>query len=226
VDEEQFLAEALQGWASMAMRRAHASEDGTPSAEFLDSAADAYQQILARLPHRRLEKGASLLGLATIEADRFVLDRDPSRQAKAREYLERVRDAEEFNGTPLKSLALDQLNELDNVFVVVALAEPLPPALTPLPPTGPILPPVGTPAQLDSFGRAPVPDDGRTESADHPEAPGFKVRQTGVEVIPVAAEDVPPKATQVAPPPDDESEEMSLAEPAETDQDESPEQPD
>lgn len=190
IDDGPFLAEALQRAAAMAMSRAQAGEDGTPSAEFLDMAADAYQELLERLPHRTLEKGVALFGLATIEADRFVLDRDLSHQDKARQYLERIRDAAEFNGTPLKTLALEQLNTLDDLFVVVALADPLPPpTVTPLPPA-----------------LQPPPTTNQPPGPVQPDAPGIPARQSGVQLIPIAKDEVPPKASEGFSSPDEDAE--------------------
>lgn len=221
IDDGPFLAEALQRAAAMAMSRAQAGEDGTPSAEFLDMAADAYQELLERLPHRTLEKGVALFGLATIEGDRFVLDRDLSHQDKARQYLERIRDAAEFNGTPHKAVALEQLNRLDDLFVVIALADPLPlPTITPLPPALQPLPST-PPSQLPSTANQPPAMPKQPPGPVHPDAPGITVRQSGIELIPIAKDEVPPKAGQIfsssdedSEPPAEQSEEASIDESA------------
>ncbi len=203
------------------MSRAQAGEDGTPSAEFLDMAADAYQELLERLPHRTLEKGVALFGLATIEADRFVLDQDLSHQDKAREYLERIRDAAEFNGMPHKAVALEQLNRLDDLFVVIALADPLPPpTITPLPPALQPLPST-PPSQLPSMADQPPAMTRQPPGPVHPDAPGTTARQSGVELITITKDGVLPKASQVfssleedSEPPAERPEETSIDESA------------
>jgi len=129
VKEDWFKLETMRSRAAIAMSRAHAAEDGTPSEEFLGFAAAAYQDIIESYPGRDLAVGVALCGLATIEEDRFILDGDPARQDAARDYLERVRDREGLNGTPIMSVALDRLNTLDETFVQVTLAEPPPPVV-------------------------------------------------------------------------------------------------
>ena len=205
-EDEAFLAEAIQGRAQMAMSRVNVGEDGTPAAEFLDLAADAYRELLERVPHRTLEKGAALFGLATIEADRFVLDRDLAHREKARQYLERIRDAAEFNGPPFKALALEQLNELDDVFVVVALADPLPPPAFPQLPPALQPPPATAVPSASTADQPPSTSEQKPASVVHPEAPGIKVRQSGVELIPISKDEVPPKVTQLMPPPAEQDE--------------------
>ncbi|HUU84442.1 MAG TPA: hypothetical protein VM243_13155 [Phycisphaerae bacterium] len=207
-EDELFLVQTLQSRALMAMSRARVAEDGTPAPEFLDLAAEAYEELLQRVPHRTLEKGAALFGLATVEADRFVLDRDPSHKDNARQYLERIRDAAEFNGTPLKARALEQLNALDDVFVIVALAAPLPPPTATPVPTTPVSPP-GTPPFVTVTPATPGqadPTDAQVSPRVHPDAPNATVRQQGVEVIPLSRDEVPPEIRRLTPRPPEEPE--------------------
>lgn len=122
-DDPQFERQALRRQAYMAMSRAGAAEDGTPSREFLEMAQEAFQSLLERHGEKPLDAGAALMGLATVEEDLFVLDRDPAHKEKAREYLERIANDASFNGTPYQTIALERLNTLDETFIQVALVD-------------------------------------------------------------------------------------------------------
>ena len=73
----------------------------------------------------------------------FVLDDDPAHRERAEKYLATLRDDATFAGTPLQTVAIDRLNDLDEIFVTVKF-EPRP-APTPVPGElirmGPTLPP-------------------------------------------------------------------------------------
>jgi hypothetical protein len=122
-DSETLILDALRRRAVMAMNRAHAADDGTPSSEFLDMARDAYEEMLQRFPDRHLDLGAALIGLATIEEDLFILDDDLAHKEEARGFLERIRDNANLNGTPFQTIALERLNALDQTFVQVVMVD-------------------------------------------------------------------------------------------------------
>ena len=128
---EAVVVQTLRRRAAMAMRRAHAAEDGKPSVEFLDLAEAAYQGVLNRFPNRSLDVGVALCGLASIEEDRFVLDSDPAHQEAARRYLQRIRDDGQLTGTPIVSVALARLNTLDETFLPIVIAAALPTTAVP-----------------------------------------------------------------------------------------------
>ncbi len=184
---------AIRRRAYTAMSRAHAAADGTPSAEFLDLAQDAYQEIIDQHPDKVLDVASALLGLATIEQDRFVLDQDSSHKGAVLKYLERILDDKALIGTPFQTAASDRKNTLDSVFVTVAMVDapvqPLapPPGLnipapqtglpsadtTPVqPPTGLVPPAPGSSTQIggeDADSAAPA-DDPADQSAAGDEA--------------------------------------------------------
>ncbi|MHC4064320.1 MAG: hypothetical protein ACYSUI_07445 [Planctomycetota bacterium] len=164
---EGLIVLTLRSRAEMAMSRAHAAEDGTPSTEFLDLAEAACKEVLDRFPDRSLDVGPALSILATIEEDRFVLDSDPAHKEAARGYLERVRDDDQFTGTPLLGVALERLNDLEETFVPVVIAEPLPPVLPPAI-AAPPPPTVSSPAGDTQFRQIPaseVPPQVREQAA-------------------------------------------------------------
>ncbi len=162
--DEAFICETLRMRASVAMERAHAHETGEPSAEFLDAAQAAYDELLRRFPEQATAVGAALCGLATIEEDRFILDGDLSRKDKARGFLERVRDNSALTGHPIQTVALDRLNKLDETFVQVTLAPPIIPQITPVTQPGGVIGPMG--ATPDNPIPVEVGETVRTNIAD------------------------------------------------------------
>jgi hypothetical protein len=187
--EDSFIRETLRLRARLAMDRAGAADDGTPSAEFLEMARAAYEESLSRYPDAALDRAASLMGLATVEEDLFVLDQDPSHKQQAREYLERVRDDQALNGMPFQSIALERLNALDGTFRLIVLAETPPPPM----PLGPLM---GPPASLAPDAPAEVtaaPGTGTAEPETVVWSPDKqpKVRVQGATLERVSADQVP-----------------------------------
>ncbi len=129
-EDQVFIPETLRRRASMAMNRAQAADDGTPSAEFLEMARAAYQEVIERYPGRSLDVAAALIGLATIEEDFFILDDDLAHKDACRGFLEQIRDNAELNGTPFQTVALERLNALDRTFVQVVMVDAPPVAVT------------------------------------------------------------------------------------------------
>lgn len=184
-----FIRETLRRRAALAISRADAADDGTPSAEFLEMARSAYQTVLERYPNRVLDYGAALTGLATIEEDLFILDQDLSHKEKARQYLELVRDNEALNGMPFQSIALERLNALDQTFVQVAMVDAPRPAPTPEDLVGPpasLAPPVSTGAAAVSASQAPTTQPVVWSPDKQP-----SIEVEGVKLERISAEDVP-----------------------------------
>lgn len=191
--DDALVLESLRRRAQISMSRAHAAEDGTPSAEFLDLAMDAYQQILDRFGSNPVDFGMALFGLATIEEDRFVLDNDPAHKENVRGYLERVRDNEPLTGTPFQTVALERINALDRTFVTVAMNVGIvaPPIGPPLLGQGPATTPgAASPPPTDTLGAAgkqtvvpaPIespPDTPETVAAQPAKAPPTAASQAG-----------------------------------------------
>ena len=167
-EDEGFAIDALRRRAGMAMNRAHAAADGTPSREFLDMARAAFEEMLQRHPDRALDVGAALIGLATIEEDLFILDDDLAHKEAARRFLEQVRDDQDLNGTPFQTIALERLNALDETFVQVVMVEkPVVPAAAPGSAGGEAASPDMTPPELGESVERKAPEGETTEpSAD------------------------------------------------------------
>ena len=188
--DQNLVVETMRRRAAIAMHRAQAAEDGTPSTEFLDLARAAYDDILERFPNRDLDVGVALSGLATIEENLFVLDGDPAHKEAARKYLDRIIERPGLNQTPVQLLAVDRKNSLDQTFVQVALAPPAP-AATPQGLSGPGLQKLdGPPAHLQQKANELLKkSDPSTEGPPAPPAPAAD------EPAPTPAEsDSPPPA--------------------------------
>ena len=101
--------------------------DNPPQAEFNELARSGCQELLKRFPINPLAVGVARTGLATVEANAFVLDGDPAHKEQARTYLNSVLEDARLAGMPFQLEAADRLNELDETFTQVTFAPPLPP---------------------------------------------------------------------------------------------------
>jgi hypothetical protein len=92
--------------------------------DLLREAEKASQTLLTDYGDQAIPAAAALLGLATIEANLFVLDGDPGHKDKALNFLTQIRDdPEKFGGTPFMARALEAINQLDKTFQIVTIAE-------------------------------------------------------------------------------------------------------
>ena len=107
------------------------NDPGSMTPEALMAAEGACKRLIRDYGNEPVAVGTALLQLATIEGNRFVLDGDPSRKDKAREYLEQISRNERklFTATPYMQRALAALNELDHTFQSVKMAAAPPTAL-------------------------------------------------------------------------------------------------
>ena len=154
-DDPDFVLRATLFRAERGLARAMNGSNGFDPT-YVEDAADAYQEILSRFADQPLAVGAALSGLAAVEENRFVVDRDPSHRDRARRYLERIRDDERMSTTPFMAVALARLNNLDATFTEVRIAPPLP-RPEPL---------VGPPAPEDSPSGPPPAEASDTTGTD------------------------------------------------------------
>ena len=96
--------------------------------QHLDRAEKAYLELVEAYPDRMPVVGMAMSALATIAENRFVADEDLSHKEVARGYLTELQNGARFKGTPFQVDAAERLLHLDEVFQVIALAEPLAPA--------------------------------------------------------------------------------------------------
>jgi hypothetical protein len=156
--DDAFRISALNDKAFMAMRlaqRALAEPVGAdaPAAQrkedvmrYLDEARSAYERVVREHADHALYAGRASFGLFEVEATAFVADGDTARRERAEQHLKRVLDNPALNGTPLQTVAIGLLNDLDAVFTQIEF--PARPAVEPTPPTpapttlGPLTPEV------------------------------------------------------------------------------------
>jgi len=112
---------ALMQLGSQALRLAQLV-DMPPDAEFNQSARYAFEQLLARFAASPLAFGMAHNGLATVEENEFVLDRDLAHRDKARDHLGAVVGHSTLTATPYHRMASDRLAQLDDVFTIVRFA--------------------------------------------------------------------------------------------------------
>ena len=127
--DRDFKMSALLRKAREAIRLTLGQEDGFHP-EYLDEAKNAYRELLEGYPQRPAVTATALLGLATLEESSFATDADLRHRDAAEEYLNRLVNEPQFKGTPVQTEAARRLQEYDETFQVIAMAEPepLPPA--------------------------------------------------------------------------------------------------
>lgn len=124
--DESFVLMGLIDQGTIALRKS--AEAATPPDRELNQVARAaFEELLRRFPNNPLALGVGHCGLATVEANEFVLDGDVAHKDRARRHLETVQSTELLNGTPYQTRAIEQLARLDKVFTPVVFAPPLPP---------------------------------------------------------------------------------------------------
>jgi len=131
---DQALVEPLDPGATEAQRRSRVEQ-------FLADARAAYERITTEFASHALYCGRARFGLFEVEATAFVLDGDAGHRTRAEEQLKKILDNAALNATPLQTVAIDLLNDLDQVFTPVQF--PSRPAPTPVPtpvPLGPVPP--------------------------------------------------------------------------------------
>lgn len=124
--DDVFLLEALVDQARHALRLSNDVPD-PPDRELNETAESALEQLRSDFGSNPLALGYALNALATVEENKFTLDRDPSHKETAREYLQQVVDTPSLNGMPYQRMALDRLERIDSTFSRVDIAFPAAP---------------------------------------------------------------------------------------------------
>lgn len=126
-----FKCDALMQGANLAIQLATRENELNP--EFLPEARQGFERIVKEHKDQTLYYGRALFGLFQVEANQFAVDGDPAHRAAAARYLETIRDDARFTSTPLGTMALNQLNAIDEIFTTIefASAPPKPTATAP-----------------------------------------------------------------------------------------------
>lgn len=178
-----FKLEALLLKADTAMAIALNSESGVDPM-FLNEARAAFEEIVTKHKDLPIHYGRALFGLFQIEANEFSVDGDMSHRDKAEGYLEQLRDEQRLAGVPFQTMAIDKLNELDDIFTKVTFPErPASVTQTVIPqggsqPSASVT--LGTPTAVE----APVEADAAAD-----EAPEVQDVEAGAEETPPSTDD-------------------------------------
>lgn len=97
-----------------------------PDRELNEHAGSSFTDLLARFGDNPIARGVALCGLATVEENRFLLDRDYGHKDTAREFLTRIVEDARLNGMPFQKIAIDRRKALDNTFVILQFDNPMP----------------------------------------------------------------------------------------------------
>jgi len=95
-----------------------------PDTELNEVARSSFSQLREQFPHNALAVGASLIGLATVEANEFAHDADPAHKEKIKNYLVQARDSSLLSGLPFQRIAIERLNRLDDMFEPIVTVAP------------------------------------------------------------------------------------------------------
>lgn len=152
--DDVFLLEALVDQARHALRLSNEVPD-PPDRELNEMAESALKQLHSDFASNPLALGYALNALATVEENKFTLDRDLSHKDAAREYLQKVVDTAALNGMPYQRMALDRLDRLDSIFSRVDIAFPAAP---------PVNEDADDSAAPDDEGEGAAEDDGGTDT--------------------------------------------------------------
>ncbi len=133
-----FKMNALFVKASAAERLA-ASPDGF-NEDVVNRAEEAYDMLLGEFSDRALVIARAQLGLVVVAENRFATDGDPKHKDRARDLLTAISENKDVQGTPLQTLAVAKLQELDDTFTRVVMLDPPPPPPEPVGPAAPIAP--------------------------------------------------------------------------------------
>ena len=116
--DEDFVFRGLMDRGSQALRLAR-EVPASPDPELNTMAREAFEELLRQFGDKRLAVGIAHCGLATVEENEFVLDRDTAHKDRAEEHLTAVIEDPLLSGMPFQRLALDRRCALDKVFAEV-----------------------------------------------------------------------------------------------------------
>jgi hypothetical protein len=119
-DDPHFKCDALMQGANLAMTLATREDALNPA--YLPEAKQGFERIVKEHKDQTLYYGRALYGLFQVEANQFAVDGDPAHRQAAVGYLEAIKDNAQFRQTPFESLAISQLNAIDEIFTKIEFA--------------------------------------------------------------------------------------------------------
>ncbi|NOX60113.1 MAG: DUF1517 domain-containing protein [Planctomycetes bacterium] len=158
-----FKVSALIRQADLALNLAMTGEEGVDDS-FLSVARKAFEAVVRDHKNRPLQYGRALYGLFQVEANAFAIDNDASHREAAEAHLQKLRDDSRLVGTPFQTMAIDKLNELDEIFTLVTFAKrPEATIQAVISPESGISPEPGTPSASVTIG-APAKEEDSDKS--------------------------------------------------------------
>ncbi|MCA9253160.1 MAG: hypothetical protein R3E58_20480 [Phycisphaerae bacterium] len=118
---QDFKIEAALKRGNMALSIAMNNPGGI-DLEFLKDAKSAFEEVVNKYKSKPIPYGRALYGLYQVEANAFAVDGDSGRKAAAAGYLTTLRDDTRLAGVPFQTMAIDRLNEIDELFTKVEFA--------------------------------------------------------------------------------------------------------
>lgn len=125
VTDDRFVRSSLMEQGQQALRLA-TLVDASPDHDLTIRAQSAFEELLRRYGDEPLARGIALSGLATVEENLFVLDRDLAHKERTQEHLNAIINDDELNGMPFKRMAMDRLKAIDKTFTRVEFVYPEP----------------------------------------------------------------------------------------------------
>lgn len=119
--DPEFARTGLTDQGLNALRLAQEVED-PPDHDFVETAAQAFEDLLSRFGDSPVAFAVAHDGLATVAENRFVLDANASHKEQARTHLQAIIDNPALRWFPLRQRALERVERLDAVFSVVRFA--------------------------------------------------------------------------------------------------------
>lgn len=157
ISNDRFLRSSLMEQGQQGLRLAQLAP-APPDLNLTLLAKTALEELLTRFGKNPLARGVALSGLATVEENLYIVDRDLQHKEQAKARLNAIISDESLSGMPFMRIAMDRLRDLDKTFSRVEFSYPEPdlpevveedPAITKEPTTDP------TSGEKDGSGGAP-----------------------------------------------------------------------
>lgn len=121
--DDAFVLSALMDQGRHALRLAELVPF-PPDLDLNEQARQAFDELRTRFPGNPMAVGVAALGLATVEENLYIHDRDLTHKDSARRYLDSVVQNPALNGMPFQQMAIDRLASLDATFSEVVIVPP------------------------------------------------------------------------------------------------------
>jgi len=121
VTDRTFVMDSLMDQGRQALMLAQ-QVPAPPGKEFNEIARQAFAELLEEFPDNRVALSVARLGLATVEQNAFVIDKDMSHKDNARKLLTEIIQDTRLNGLPVQTVATQRREALDECFTRITLA--------------------------------------------------------------------------------------------------------